>query len=62
MAVRHIEILINFDFTTWAENMEDFKSDTSGSIREEVRDFILDTPEELFKDMKITQIWYEEED
>ena len=62
MAVRHIEILINFDFTTWPENMEDFKSDTSGSIREEVRDFILDTPEELFKDMKITQIWYEEED
>ena len=62
MAVRHIEININFDFTTWAENMEDFKSDTPGSIREEVRDFILDTPEELFKDMKITQIWYEEED
>lgn len=61
MTVRHIEIHIDFDFTTLAENMEDFKMDTPESILEEVRDFIMDTPEELLEDMKITQIWYEED-
>ena len=59
--IRHIEITINFDITSWGEK-EDFKTDTQEQIEEFVRDYIYTSGSELSHEADITKIWYEEED
>ena len=59
--VRHIEFTIDFDLTCWAESMEDFESDSTEFINEEVADYIIHNSGELLDYLTIKKIWYGEE-
>lgn len=61
---RHIEFTIDFDYTTWAEDMEDFESDDAMGIYESLMEYLNDcsSAQELVDEkMKLHKIWYEED-
>ena len=60
--IRHIELTINFDLTCWAESMEDFENDTEESIKETVFDYLDSDVDSLIENVKISKVWYEEDE
>ena len=59
--VRHIELIIDFDLTCWAESMEDFENDSTEFINEEVADYVIHSSDEFLDHLTIKKIWYEED-
>ena len=60
--IRHIELIIDFDLTCWAESMEDFENDDMEMINECVADYIINDSTDLLDHLTIKKIWYEDED
>ena len=58
---RHIKLLINLDLTTWSESMEDFEIDTAESIREQINNYLYESPEDIISNTTIKKIWFEED-
>ena len=58
---RHIEFTIDFDFTCWGEDMEDFGDGSIETITDSLHEFICDDGYELLDYIKIKKVWYEED-
>jgi len=59
--IRHIEITIDFDLTCWGQDAEDFDTDNTESINEEVADYIIHNSTDLLENTVIKKVWYEED-
>ena len=60
--IRHIEFIINYDLTCYADSLEDFCFDDKYSIEDAVYNYFNNSPTELLDNIKIKKVWYEMEE